>query len=259
MYGHSTSLLTYPLHQRILAMSRLLTLPPELLMQIFAASDTILDALHLSATNRFLAAIWLEHSAQIIESILKRSIPAYNEAVTLAFLETRLQSSIAARLSLRRCLPLISRNGDLCASVCLAYSAVCEDNDTTTLPESYYLLHRIGLESLHHQLRDNLYLELRAMSKEAPISPIGFGRWVWDHASWEEKVRQSVPEEWQRDQKDVHCDWETTWDYADYVLTGPVDDIGIVWQSWWRDTIRGKRMCSSNTSPTRRSCFDQGP
>jgi hypothetical protein len=39
-------------------------------------------------------------------------------------------------------------------------------------------------------------------------------------------VRQSVSEEWQRDQEDVHCDWETTWDYADYVLTGAVDDIG---------------------------------
>lgn len=148
-------------------MPHLIDLPAELLIQVFAASDAILDALHLSATNRLLHAVWLEHSKPIVESILKPTLPAFDEAVQLAYTEVQLEStesSIDSSPSFRGCLPTLLQNADLCASVCLAYSSGCKD---AALPAvSYYFLRRIGLEIIHYQLRDDIYLELRSMSTE---------------------------------------------------------------------------------------------
>jgi hypothetical protein len=208
-------------------MPHLLTMPTELLIEIFAANDTVIDALHLSATNRYLNAIWFEHSEQvIIEKILRPSLPAYDEAVRLAYLETQLESSVdnPPTLSLRNCLPILLRNADLCASLYLAYSPVCKHAASPAV--SYYFLRRIGLGFIHYQLRDDLYLELRSMSKEALEIPRNLGKWLDKPSSWEEKVRQGVSEEWQRDQADIMGNWETTpWDYAECVLGGAIDDI----------------------------------
>lgn len=206
-------------------MPQLLELPTELLIQVFAASDTILDALHLSGTNRLLNAIWLEHSEPIIEGILEASLPAYNEAVQLAFLEIRLEStesSIDNPPTLRGCLPIL-RNADLCASVCLAYSPVCKDAIPPAV--SYYILRRTALGFIHYQLRDDIYLELRSMSIEALKIRHNLSDWLDEPSSWEEKVRQGVREDWQYDEVDIRGDWETPWDYAEYVLTGAIDDI----------------------------------
>ncbi|KAM0707912.1 hypothetical protein Q7P35_004561 [Cladosporium inversicolor] len=206
-------------------MSHLLAVPPELLIQIFAASDTILDALHLSATNRLLNEVWLEHQDPIIESILKPSLPAYDEAVELAFLETRLKYSMddPPMPSLGNCLPMLLRNADLCVSVCLAYSLVYKD--TAPPAVSYYFLRRISLGFIHYQLGDDLYLELRAMSKQALEIPRNLFKWLDGPSSWEEKVRQGVRENWQRNHADINGEWETPWDYAGYVLSGAIDDM----------------------------------
>lgn len=206
-------------------MHHLLTLPTELLIQIFAASDTILDALHLSATNRLLNAVWLEHCETIIKSILQSTIPAYDEAVELAFLETRLESSIDGSPTplLRSCLPLLLRNADLCATACLAYELYCKD--ATSPPESYCFLRRTGLGFVHYQLRDDLYLELRSMSRDELEGPRCLSNWLDGRASWDEKVRQGIREDWQHDEVDIMGDWETPWDYAEYVLTGAINDI----------------------------------
>lgn len=208
-------------------MPHLIDLPAELLIQIFAASDAILDALHLSATNRLLNAVWLEHSKPIIESILKPTLPAYDEAVQLAYTEVQLEStesSIDSSPSLRECLPTLLRNADLCASVCLAYSPVCKD--ATLLAASYYFLRRIGLGFIHYQLRDDIYLELRSMSTEELMHRHNLSDWLDGPCnSWEEKVRQGVREEWQYNEADILGDWETPWDYAEYVLWGALEDI----------------------------------
>jgi hypothetical protein len=194
-------------------------------MQIFATSDTILDVLHLSATNRLLNAVWLEHRDPIIESTLGSTLPAYDEATELAILQTRLESSIddPPTPSLCDCLPILLRNADLCASACLAYSTAHPD---AKLPAaSYYFLRRAGLGFVHYQLRDDLYLELRAMSMEALKGPCGLSKWLQERASWKEKVRQGVREDWQYNEDDILCQWETLWDYAEYVVTGASDDI----------------------------------
>jgi hypothetical protein len=206
-------------------MPHLLTLPTELLIHIFAASETIPDALHLSTTSRLLNDVWLEHSESIIQSILGHSIPAYKEAVQLAFLEARLaiETPRDDSPSLRSCLPILLRNADLCASVCLAYSPVCKD--ATPPPVSYYFLRRVGLGFIHYQLRDDLYLELRAMPGEALESAHRLSHWLDGPCGWEEAVRQGVRENWQRYAADILGDWETTWDYAEYLLGGAIGDI----------------------------------
>lgn len=207
-------------------MSQLLQLPTELLIQIFSASDRILDALHLSGTNRLLNGVWLEHSEPIIQGILESSLPAYHEAVQLAILETRLElgeSSIDYPPTLRSCLPTLLRNADLCASACLAYSPVCKDSTPPAI--SYYFLRRIALGYIHYQLRDDIYLELRSMSTEALVIRHNLSEWLEGPCGWEESVRQGVREDWQRYEADINGEWETPWDYARYVLSGAIDDI----------------------------------
>lgn len=206
-------------------MSRLLTLPPELHIQIFAASDTILDALHLSATNQLLNAIWLKHRDPIIESILKSSLAACDEAVELALLKTRLESSVddPPTPSLYDCLPILLQNAEPCASACLSYLA--QSPDAASPAASYYLLRRLGLGFIHYQIRDDLYLELRAMSKQALEIPRNLFNWLEGPSSWAEKVRQGISEDWQRCEADINGEWETSWDYAKYVLGGAIDDI----------------------------------
>ena len=63
------------------------------------------------------------------------------------------------------------------------------------------------------------------MSTEALMIRHNLSDWLEEHCSWEERVRQGASEEWQRYQADIMGDWETPWDYAEYVLTGVIDDI----------------------------------
>lgn len=213
-----------PPPQQISNMSALLMLSTELLIQIFAASEKIPDALRFSATNRRLHDIWLEHSTQITETILRRSIPAYEKALDLAITETQVQSSFKKKPPLREYLPTLLRNADLCASACLAFSAFCENAPSP--PTSYYFLRRVGLGYEYHQIRGTLYTELRATSKEALIDHAGMSRFLLLKASIAERMRQGVLPEDYDDVRDVYRDIESKWDYADYcICSGAICDI----------------------------------
>jgi hypothetical protein len=213
-----------PPPQQILNMSVLLTLSTELLIQIFAASDKIPDALRLSATNRRLHDIWLEHSTQITEAILRRSIPAYEEALDLATTETQLQTSSDEKPSLHEYMPTLLRNADLCASACLAYSAFCEDAPSP--PTSYYFLRRVGLGYEYHQIRDAVYTELRALSRETLMIHAALSRFLLLDAGIEEQIRQGIlPDDYDY-AHDVYRDIESKWDYTDDCLSsGAIADI----------------------------------
>lgn len=63
------------------------------------------------------------------------------------------------------------------------------------------------------------------MSRDASKIPYNLSRWLEDRTTWKLKVQQGVREDWQRDEEDIHCDWETPWDYAEYVLGGAMSDI----------------------------------
>ena len=124
-------------------MSSLLVLSTELLIQVLATSDSIPDVLRFSAANRRLHSVWMAHSTQIIETVVRTSIPPYEKAVDLAVTETQLQCSMDDRPLLRYCLPTLLQNANLCASACLAYSAVRDDDPSP--PTSYYFLRQVGV------------------------------------------------------------------------------------------------------------------
>lgn len=205
-------------------MTDLLTLSTELLIQVFVASGTIFDALRLSAANCRLHDVWLEHSTQIIEAVLKASTLAHREAINLAVTEIQLRFSMHEKPSLPQCLPTLLQNADLCASACSAYSAFCGDDPSPQ--KSYYFLRRVGLGYEYHQTRDNLYVELRAMSRDALLHPAHMSNWLLVNATLEEQKRQGVHEEDYHPIYDIYKYTESKWDYADYCISnGAIGDI----------------------------------
>ena len=213
-----------PPPQQILIMSFLLTLSTELLIQVFAASDTKSVALRISVTNRRLHDIWLQHSTQITETILRASIPAYEKALDLAITETQLQSSSDKKPLLRDYLPTLLRNADLCASACLAFAAIRDDDPSPSA--SYYFLRRVGLGYEYPQIRDDLYAELRAMSRPALSRPAHMIHWLLLDASLAEQIRQGIEDEDYDEVRDKYKETETKWDYAMYCISnGAIGDI----------------------------------
>jgi hypothetical protein len=205
-------------------MAALLMLSTEMLIQVFAASDSIPDALRLSATNHRLRNTWQEHSTQIIEAILKTSIPAYEKALDLAITETQLQSSSDEKPSLREYLPTLLRNADLCASACLAYSDLVENAPSP--PTSYYFLRRVGLGYEHKQIRNILLTELRATSRETLMTYGNMSRFLLLEADITERIRQGVLPGDLNEMGDLYREIESKWDYSDYcILIGAVGDI----------------------------------
>lgn len=171
-------------------MATLLTLSTELLLNVFSASDTILDSLRLPETNHRLCSIWREHPTQIIETILRTSIPAYEKALNLAITETQLQSSSDEKPSLRQYLPTLLWNADLCASACLAFSDLCENAPSP--PTSYYFLRRVGLGYEYKQIRETLYTEFRATSREMLMTHGNMSRFLLLEVDIVERIRQGV-------------------------------------------------------------------
>jgi hypothetical protein len=74
-------------------MTTLLSLPNELIIHIYTHAPTLQAAACLSAVNRRLRSVWLENTNQIAEPILRRQIPAYDEAVDVAILEAEIYDS----------------------------------------------------------------------------------------------------------------------------------------------------------------------
>lgn len=205
-------------------MYTLLTVSPELLKQIFSASDTVQDALNFAASSQYLRAVWLEHSDLIIEDILKPLIPAYAEAINLAITETRLSLSLEVDPPLRSCLGPLVLNADLCASACTAYAGAREDDP---LPEaSCYFMRRIGLGLNHSSFREDLYSELRSATKERLLIPARMSHWLFNKASLTEQIRQGIEnEDYDCYRGDVYDDEDVPWSYADYAVGAALCDI----------------------------------
>lgn len=73
-------------------MTTLLDLPTELIIQVLTSSPTVWTATCLSSVNKELRAIWLKHTNQILEGIVGPRVPAYEDAVDLANLQTSILS-----------------------------------------------------------------------------------------------------------------------------------------------------------------------
>lgn len=165
-------------------MVTLLSLPNEVLVEIFIASPSTRTLLHLSRVNRRMRSIWLEHSHHIIPSTYNSKFPHIEQAIRLTLTEiqcgeTSLKSDAARdtpeepllRLSLRQLL----RNAGLASSVC---DAAYRDNKLQKiewethdpLPEMlrvYYLIRHTLLAYDHPELRPTLCPIFKGMSEEA--------------------------------------------------------------------------------------------
>lgn len=107
------------------------------------------------------------HANQILEGMLKPTIPAYKDALETAAVEMQLQSSMTSKPSLRECLSTLLRNADLCASAhapCVEF--VQNESGDTPVPATYHIIRRMMLAQEFPQLRDNLLFSLRATSVE---------------------------------------------------------------------------------------------
>lgn len=177
-------------------MTGLLSLSNELLIHVFGASDSIQDALNFSTVNHQLRAIWLEHRDQILESILRSSIPAYDEALETAALETQLQSSLDNKPPLRGCLSTLLRNADLCASAHVACVEFLQQKGSSTpVPATYHIIRRMMLAQEFPQLRDDVLRTLQPASEGTLKAYCSYIRFLNEYAEDEEQARQGmVPE-----------------------------------------------------------------
>jgi hypothetical protein len=106
--------------QHKINMATLLSLPIEVVINIFIAAPNTRTLLRLSSASRRLRSIWLDHAQHIVASAYKYKIPHIEEAIALTLVEVRcdevpsLQDSSAFHL----CLPRVLRNAGLATSVC---------------------------------------------------------------------------------------------------------------------------------------------
>ena len=142
---HHTSLATN--------MTSLLSLPTELLVNIFASCPTAQTAECLSGANKALHAIWWKHTHHILEGIA-RSIPSYGEATIVAKMQhamlpadelvDAIQMSSVDRTPLVLHFSLLFRNASLASSAVAAWKAWI-----ASLPISNWRT-RFTFRDLHH-------------------------------------------------------------------------------------------------------------
>ena len=168
-------------------MAKLLSLPTEMLICIYTNSSTIESAVSLSSVNKRLHSIWLKHTNHIAEIILRRQIPAHQDAVDLAILEeplidkTQLALPTINQAPVRLYLSRVLRNAGLASSATSAWLAYVGDlgpdsHQARSLHHmsphaAYYLMRKVIFSHWWRRkcLDDHLYSTLDALSKDATI------------------------------------------------------------------------------------------
>lgn len=196
-------------------MPNLLNLSTELLVQIFTASPSVKTAIQLSSANRLLRDIWLQHTTFIVDDIIKSTVPAADDAVTLAILETRLRnpgfcvgSDEGSRPPLSLWIPVLERYAELCASAhdaCSVHVWYSAPEKTpyyyTSSPEAYYVLCRVMLAWEFPHLRKPIQEELEAASDARLNECLKLYRYLGTQASKQEAARHGFPyEAWCEDE-----------------------------------------------------------
>lgn len=127
----TTLLLTYN-------MTSLLSLPTELIIQVLTSCPTAQTATCLSAVNKDLRAIWLKHTREILEGIVRLRVPAHKIATALAKTQRSLlpddEFADAAQLSSADQAPLILHYALLFRNASLASSAIAARNAELASP-----------------------------------------------------------------------------------------------------------------------------
>lgn len=224
-------------------MAKLLSLPNEMLVCIYTYSSTIESAVSLSSVNTRLRSVWLKHADHIAEIVLRRQIPAYQDAVDLAILEEHLTDQTQFALpatglvSVGLYLSRLLHNADLASSATSAWSAYLErlGPDTcharsfhnVSLHAAYYLMRKVvfSYQWRSKPLDRHLYSTFDALSYDAMISIDDFLCFLTSsYADYDERLKHGIPkpeEDWTeedkwKDEENRHVVTED-WEYLDDV------------------------------------------
>ncbi|KAI5203387.1 hypothetical protein E4T39_04237 [Aureobasidium subglaciale] len=172
------------------------SLPNELLLQIFEVAPTVQSAVCLSGTSKLLHAIWLQNNSCIIRSIANSTLPAAEEAINYAILETNCRKGldIDSTPPAYLWLPNLLRITGLCASAHAHYQPQFDDV-TTSIPEmsSYYLVRLCSLAFEFPELRDKLHDRLLAASPHKLREYLRIAYSMMLCQDKEESARQGMP------------------------------------------------------------------
>lgn len=179
----------------------ILSLPNELLLNIFTICSTTDDAVILASTHRKLRAIWLKNRRTILKHIFS---DAWNDAFVLAAYESWIladQNSRDAlswdtRLPLSFSLPRLLQNDKLARKMkaeCTAWAEWNYYNDETgtwlfehglksVSPASYYMLRLLVLAYEYPNLREPLYDKVKTISREELNEQVPLAGWLLDEA-----------------------------------------------------------------------------
>jgi hypothetical protein len=183
-------------------MTTLLSLPNELIIHIYTHAPTLQAAACLSAVNRRLRSVWLENTNQIAEPILRRQIPAYDEAVDVAILEAEIYDSPHSPAKndypLHLYVNRLLNNASLASSAVTAWVADARDEpypEESQAHSSYYLMRKLRFEydHPHAELRQEIFLLLETSSyKVLDLHDTFTGFLLGPNCSDEERRRQGT-------------------------------------------------------------------
>lgn len=226
-------------------------IPREITILIYISCPDASTALQLSLINREHRLIWIDNFEHITRAILEPEIPAYDDAVELARIETWTLKPIALRssstggesLTLSQILeaeepqssahiwiPRLLRNAKLALAVC----AECDEYERTrppscyrwkmtftSWPKSYYLI-RLLVVSFHFpQLRPALLARLEGCSIDTLHTHLELCDYMNEWMSDEEQIRHNIPKE--PEQRTIEDELimnanKPEWDDADEVI-----------------------------------------
>lgn len=175
-------------------MAAFLSLPNELILEVYTRTSTLKCAARLSSTNKWLRSIWLENDIRITEGILRPHIPSYEDAEELAILEetvinniqlSRAKSRIPICFYVRR----LVHNASLASSAATAWTRWLaglpahnyrHQRNYTSLYASYYLMRKILLAHQYpeSQLHQALFSTLHAASRDAVLTHTEFSSFL---------------------------------------------------------------------------------
>lgn len=218
----------------------LLSLPNDILIEVYKSCPTIQTAIRLSTANKLLCSVWLDNNNAnyIAKAIVTATTPAAAQAISYAMMETRLRASFDCDQPppIQLWVPYLMRIIDLCASAIAAYVARrkslverCIKPMPTEVevpsPESYYLVRRCVLAYEFPELRDALYEEVSNTSRDRLAEACDLQHFLSRQSNMEETIRQGAlfrmrffepqSEDFSEHDLELH---EDGWNYANDVL-----------------------------------------
>lgn len=214
-------------------MAGMLSLPNELLLSVFHALPTLQTAAHLSGVNRRLYDVWKDKDNEIIHAVLGSYLPAHDEAIALAIVETTQSHTRPAHLStsLHALAPVLEDNAALATELCkkryahfVRWRSATKIRDWecpsfwAEMPAAYYTTRQLVLAYHHPTLRPVLLTILRQKSEETLWAYLYFVTWMaYTMRDDEMRLRHDMnkPED-ECDSEDEYEYWNNKpeWDFA---------------------------------------------